>query len=647
MTTARPESALPAGFLHAVIRDRPADSPQVRVAAEWVRSAPGAAGAEDLIAELLTGPYAKEAPGWLIEAAAACDPDTVSRLPGDPFLTSLPVLALDHPSCSEELRVRALRECDDDKLALFGNERVSERLARATAGELGRRCGSPPAVTPETGKDPSPAHRVLRRPRLHDVVFSAALDLLPVWSPRKREEGEDHEQWYAWFSAAGDAWERMWRDVLRSQEDRHRQILEWSVSSRSAEAQIRHQLLSGIPWSVEPDLLVELAEHDLRAFSEALLCAEIAHQVSLGVPADEVEERFRENLPFLGRRRGWLIEAVLRGEDLWLDSALEEPVDTAKACVSDTWRYILETQENPEERRSPHSWRTPPETLAHLRRMFAEAAVHVIPWWEKAPHEQRFGPRGLRWLRVVLTHLPEVTPELRESARPIIRAGEAYLRKQGPSYRSHQMYRDMERLREDLDVLRRLVDPSSVPVASGVRELGSPDRVEVRELADLSADDLRRYLDAHPGHDALVEKALLSLAFERRTTGKSLSGILDRHSAPEAALLRLTRHLRARLGGNPPLRRAWTALVLSLPEVAPEVVRALPLWSAVRCPQGQPAVVSAVTQALGTDEQAWKRFADNPATGSGEHAWLRLDDVLDAAAVGEPWPAPPSRYRAE
>ncbi|WP_150252392.1 hypothetical protein [Nocardiopsis deserti] len=644
MTTPRTEPVLPAGFLCGIIRDHPADSPQVHVAAQWVRSAPRTPGSEELIGQLLTGPYAKEAPVWLIEAAADCDPNTMVRVSEDRYLMSLPVIALDHSSCSEGLRAKVLRRCDDGELALFGGERVSDRLAQATADELKRRCGDAPAMVPEMRKNPSPAHSVLRTARLHDVVFSSALDLLPVWFPRKRDENEDREQWRDWFSAASDAWEHMWRDVLRAHEDRHRQILEWSVSSDPAESQIRHQLLSSIPWSVDPKLLLELAEHDLHRFSEALSWARIAHQVSLGVPADEVEKQFREELPYLRERRRWPLDRVLSGEEIWVESALEDPVDTAKTYASDTWKYILETADLPEERHVPHSWSAPPETLAKLRGMFAEAAVHVIPWWRNDPHEQRFGTKDVRWLRVILTHLPEITPGLKESVRPIIRAGESYLRRHGSSYRSHQLYQDMQRLHEDLNILRRLVDSPFVPATSGVREFGSPDKVEVRELADLGADDLERYLDAYRGHDTLVEKALLSLAFKRSPAGKSFAELLARHSQPDAALLRLTRELRARLGGNPPLRQAWTVLVLSLPEVHPEVVRALPLWSAVRCLQGQPAVVSAVSQTLGADERAWERFAANPATSTGEHAWLRLGDVLDASASGEPWPAAPPRY---
>ncbi|MFD3791111.1 hypothetical protein [Streptomyces cyaneofuscatus] len=45
---------------------------------------------------------------------------------------------------------------------------------------------------------------------------------------------------------------------------------------------------------------------------------------------------------------------------------------------------------------------------------------------------------------------------------------------------------------------------------------------------------------------------------------------------------------------------------------------------------------------LGSDQDAWDRFASCPATHSGPAAWLRLGDLLDAAAKGTPWSKPPA-----
>ncbi|MGK5530643.1 hypothetical protein [Streptomyces sp. URMC 129] len=50
----------------------------------------------------------------------------------------------------------------------------------------------------------------------------------------------------------------------------------------------------------------------------------------------------------------------------------------------------------------------------------------------------------------------------------------------------------------------------------------------------------------------------------------------------------------------------------------------------------------AVLEALGDDIDAWERFAASLATNGGATAWLRLGDLLDAAATGGPWPQPPA-----
>lgn len=54
-----------------------------------------------------------------------------------------------------------------------------------------------------------------------------------------------------------------------------------------------------------------------------------------------------------------------------------------------------------------------------------------------------------------------------------------------------------------------------------------------------------------------------------------------------------------------------------------------------------PVVLAVVTAALGDDSQSWDRFEDSPISHAGATAWLRLGEVLDAAAQGTPWPKPP------
>lgn len=88
--------------------------------------------------------------------------------------------------------------------------------------------------------------------------------------------------------------------------------------------------------------------------------------------------------------------------------------------------------------------------------------------------------------------------------------------------------------------------------------------------------------------------------------------------------------------------------MLSLPATGPELIRALPAWTALKArgPHGQaahPAVTSVVRTTLGDHSEAWQRFAASPASYSGPTAWLRLGDLLDAAANGTPWPKPPHR----
>jgi hypothetical protein len=85
---------------------------------------------------------------------------------------------------------------------------------------------------------------------------------------------------------------------------------------------------------------------------------------------------------------------------------------------------------------------------------------------------------------------------------------------------------------------------------------------------------------------------------------------------------------------------------------AEEVVTALPAHAAMavvteyRAParQEQPnPIVTMIRARLGDHADAWQRFAANPATKTGEGAWLRLGELLDAAVTGGPWPAPPPR----
>lgn len=197
---------------------------------------------------------------------------------------------------------------------------------------------------------------------------------------------------------------------------------------------------------------------------------------------------------------------------------------------------------------------------------------------------------------------------------------------------------------EILDTIERvLADPPPAVGADRRRTaLGAPGEVTVRELAGVPAQALREYLDRHPGYDSLVEKALLACAASGHRSDDDFEDVLRRHGSPDTVLLRLTEGLRGNLGGGPSWREAWTRLVLARREIRPELVRALPAWSALRARGGRyrsahPAVVSVVRETLSADQDAWDRFATCPATYSGPTAWLRLGDLLDAAVkAGRP-----------
>ncbi|MDO0913066.1 hypothetical protein QQM39_20080 [Streptomyces sp. DT2A-34] len=87
--------------------------------------------------------------------------------------------------------------------------------------------------------------------------------------------------------------------------------------------------------------------------------------------------------------------------------------------------------------------------------------------------------------------------------------------------------------------------------------------------------------------------------------------------------------------------------MLALPGRTPELTRALPAWTALTVGgtsygTAHEAVASVVLTTLGSDDEAWSRFAASPVSYAGPTGRLRLGDVLDAAAKGEAWPKLPS-----
>jgi len=110
----------------------------------------------------------------------------------------------------------------------------------------------------------------------------------------------------------------------------------------------------------------------------------------------------------------------------------------------------------------------------------------------------------------------------------------------------------------------------------------------------------------------------------------------------------MTQDLRRRLGGNPAAREQWAREVLALPDCDPQLIRALPAWTALKLSEirngygkARPEILDVVTEALGDDAEAWQRLGTSPIAPTGPTAWLRLGDVLDAALSRSDWPTPP------
>ncbi|MGW3647820.1 hypothetical protein [Streptomyces sp. NPDC000878] len=204
---------------------------------------------------------------------------------------------------------------------------------------------------------------------------------------------------------------------------------------------------------------------------------------------------------------------------------------------------------------------------------------------------------------------------------------------------------DDQRLAEFRTAIERILgDPATVSRGSA---LGDPDQVTVHDLARASDEVLYDYLTRHSGDDGLMERVLLSFATSAYRSKLPFSDVLARHSAPRAVLTEITTDLRKRLGGGPHLREAWTRQVLTLPDCTPELIRARPSWTALtvggqRHGTAHKAVASVVLASLGDSNEAWSRFATSPASYSGPTAWLRLGDILDAAAQKTDWPKPPN-----
>ncbi|MEU0952514.1 hypothetical protein ABZ353_09165 [Streptomyces niveus] len=647
MTGEELSTVLPVDFLRTAMAGCGPDDPVVQLAAHQVQSVRPRHGQSVLLEALLSGPYAREASSWLLETAVAAGVEARDDSSGLGGRLTLVAAALEHQSCTADLREKTLEQCTDEQLGLLGGPRAGECLAAAVAAELRARSGAPLPMTPQLLQAPTVAQTILRQGPLHTVVFEAARDTLPTApDPGKASDGSDADALWKQYRQAYESWQSMWRQVLGRHPQRHRELIGWAAGT-DAERAIRDELLGRLPWAVEPALLAELAEADLGRFSFEVLLARGCRMVRAGSNEQQVLEHFAADLSALADDEQVLLRHALRRKSVTLlDMGCHAPVTWVQQAASGTWRHLL----NPAQAKDgfqPVRWQASTALLTDLATRFAETAARALPYWERAERSRGITAREVAWVRDLVLRLPNITEDVKAGVRPLIRDARERLNYAHPGLQPRHDERG--EIKEILSTIERvLADP--VPVTGAERRrtaLGAPDEVTVRDLARVQTQELGDYLDRHAGDDSLVEKALLSRAAGSYRSHDDFDGVLRRHSSPGTVLLLLTGRLRTDLGGGPSWRDAWTHLVLASAEDGPAFARALPAWSALRArgdhhATAHPAVVTAVREALGTDQDAWDRFAACPATNSGPTAWLRLGDLLDAAAAGAPWPKPPS-----
>ncbi|MEU0404136.1 hypothetical protein ABZ318_28720 [Streptomyces sp. NPDC006197] len=647
MSVEEPSAWLPSEFLRAIASQSAAGSPPARMAVERVRGLPDSGARNGLVLALLGGAYRDAAPEWLLQVAidSGLREEGAHLYAGSPM--QLAFTALSHPSCTQAQREQALGRCSTAQLGVLGHEGCGEVMAAAVVAELRRRGPHGRPMSVEGLEKPSAAQVVLRDPQLHSSVFFAALELLPAFpelsggtASESNDVLADHEA----FMAACEAWESMWAGVVSVHTGRHRELLEWSEGSRANRA-IRECMLGSIPWDVEASLLEEVALEHLAGFEKRVLITRACRMLRDGLSKQQVCERLSKELEALSAADLRQFNR-LTSEDFALhDVALHGAVFWVQSAAESTWRHLLSPSEARPRFGNPYTWRASEELLATLGRRFAQQAMEALRLWEPGSQTTRPSPQDLRWLHSLLVHLPDITPEVKQKARAVLQHTRPQHRSrwETASFVADQRERELAGLRAAVEGI--LGDPTAVTRSTA---LGDPEQITVQRLARMSDDVLIDYLSRHAGNDELVEKTLLAFA-GRSSYGAKIhfADVLTRHSAPDAALLQITTGLRKRLGGGPQLREGWARQVLRLPDCPADVICALPAWTALTVggPEhgtAHPVVVALVIDALGDDEEAWARFADSPASYAGPTAWLRLGDILTAAADGTPWPKPPA-----
>ncbi|TYC66488.1 hypothetical protein EH183_42440 [Streptomyces sp. CB01881] len=640
-------SRLPVEFLVAVAAGADAGSAAARMAAEQARALADDRQYARLLEALLTKPFRDEAPDWLLEAAvtnglrkAESEPDYMVGT-----AIELVALALAHPECGDALRDSALRRCTAGQLGSLGTLRRPPVLCKAVAAELRRRMPERPFITPALLKEPTPAQLVLRTERLHDDVFDTAVSLLPDAPDDNGHDDESSDAWWERFKHAFAAWETMWSVALKRHPDRHSQLVDRSEGT-DAHRVITDQLLGSLPWMVEPGLLRRIALEDLDRFAQAKLVARVCRALQEGSSPEEARERFAAELASLGEEGRKDIEQYLEDGGRRARWGARAAVSWACHAAEGRWRLVLNPAEAKPSYGDPYTWLTPADDLADLGRHFADVAVQALQTWQPNGSLGISKASDLRWVHAMLLHLPDVTPAVKKTVQSMIRdARHGQARPRSYDYKAQEDHRQFTGL---LAAISRIVaDPLPQTPATRRAALGDPAQVTPRTLSPVTADVLDDYLDRHAGDDELVEKALLSFAHSGYGYNRSFPDVLARHTNPRQAVHTLTHELRSRLGGNPANREAWARHVLTLPDCPDETVLAMPAWTALKARGSHydsihPAVVALVVNTLGNDDHAWQRLADSPITPSGPNAWLRLGDILTAAAEGTAWPKPPA-----
>ncbi|MFI5705909.1 hypothetical protein ACIA78_38455 [Streptomyces xanthochromogenes] len=499
--------------------------------------------------------------------------------------------------------------------------------------------------------DATPAQVVLGEHGLHEAVFVAALDCLPL-GPDKHDGEEDVDAWLERHRAASDAWEDMWDGVLRTQTEHHRRLLAWSAKHPAADRVVREHLLGSLPWQVEPALLEEVAVHNLGSFERAVLVTRISRSCRDGLTPAQARERYVDELAAASQEERDYVERFLDAEmqsETIQTILCRSAIDWVERAGSQTWRFLLNPSEAQHYGR-PREWLASEELVAALGTRFATICLAALNLWEPEPASRYRGARDLGWLHALLVQLPEVPEEARQKARLVVEDTRRSLPTQSGAHgyhSSHLPWEKHQRAKELIATIMPLVtDP--VPALPGQRtaSLGDPQTIRFKQLANADEDVLVAYLDRHMGNDALIAEALLSFAARSYQKNLSFDDVLARHSSPLQILLDLTLNLRRRLGGGPELRGSWAKIILARPECPPELLRLLPAWSALkargpRYDTAHPAVAAYVSEALGDSDAAWQRFAESPMSHAGPGAWHRLGDLLDAAVEGASWPTPP------